>query len=80
MNIAVYFSTLCIVHVDLSEPAKDLVPKKVAGQLCYQLDYDVIVFFGQTEFKAELGWKTKVSCEPLRLTISRSNLIPSPGR
>lgn len=62
--------------MDLSEPAKDLVPKKVAGQLCYQLDYDVIVFFGQTEFKAELGWKTKVSCEPYVLLFT--DPIPSP--
>ena len=80
MIIAAHFSTFCIIYVDLGEPAKDLVPKTVAGGLCYQLDYDVIVFFGQIEFKAELGWKTKVSCEPLRLVICRYNPVPPPGR
>ena len=75
MKIAAHFFTLCIVHVDLSEPAKDLVPKQVAGQLCYELDYDVIVFFGQTEFKAELGWRTKVSWNPYAFLFTGSIFV-----
>ena len=62
MKVAVYFSTLCIVRVDLSEPANGLVPKrKPWGHVYYQLDYDVIMRFGLTELTAELSWKTKVT-------------------
>ncbi|KAI9569153.1 hypothetical protein HD554DRAFT_2204656 [Boletus coccyginus] len=54
------FSTLCTIRVNLSEAAKDLAPKREpSGQLYYRLDYDVIVFFGPTELRAELGWKTR---------------------
>ena len=66
MNMAVYFSTLCIVHVDLSEPANGLVPKrKPSGHVYYKLDYDVTVRFGLTELTAELSWKTKVTSQCL---------------
>ena len=49
--------------MDLSKPAKDLVSKNASGQVYYPLDYDVIVFFGLTELRAQLSWKTKVNCE-----------------
>ena len=63
-GIVVSFSVLCTVHVDLSKAIKDMVPlKKPSGRVYYQLDYDVIVFLRLTELKAQLGWKTKVSCE-----------------
>ncbi|KAN0094954.1 hypothetical protein V8E55_003241 [Tylopilus felleus] len=58
------FYPFCSIRVDLSQPAKNLVSRKNAsGQVYYQLDYDVIVFFGLTELQAQLSWKTKVSCE-----------------
>ena len=70
MNMAVYFSMLCIVHVDLSEPANGLMPKrKPWGYVYYQLDYDVIVRSGLTELTAELSWKTKVTSQCLLLGV-----------
>ncbi|KAN0094933.1 hypothetical protein V8E55_003220 [Tylopilus felleus] len=54
------FYPFCNIRVDLSKPAKDLVSKKSAsGQVYYQLDYDVLVFFGLTELTAKLSWMTK---------------------
>ena len=59
-TIAAAYATLCTIRVDLSQAAKDLVPKKLFGKVIYQLDFDVIIFFGLMELKAELGWKTNV--------------------
>ncbi|KAN0094963.1 hypothetical protein V8E55_003250 [Tylopilus felleus] len=53
------FYPFCSIRKDLSKPAKDLVSKNASGQVYYQLDYDVIVFFGLTELRAQLSWKTK---------------------
>jgi hypothetical protein len=54
------FYPFCSIYVDLGQPAKDLVQKRSSsGQVYYQLDYDVIVFFGLTELQAQLGWMTK---------------------
>ena len=57
------FFPLCDIHVDLSKAVKDLVPKVASGRVYYELDYDVIVLFGFTELRAQLGWNTKVRCE-----------------
>ena len=44
---------------------KDLVQKENAsGEIYYELKYDLIVYFGLTEIKAELGWRTKVCVKP----------------
>lgn len=40
--------------------AKDVVLRKHHGQFYYELDYDVIIFFGLTELQAYLEWKTRV--------------------
>ena len=75
-GIVASFSVLCTVRVDLSEAIKDIVPlKKPSGRVYYQLDYDVIVFLGLTELKAQLGWKTKVSCESWCLVAGLLNLL-----
>ncbi|KAI9572586.1 hypothetical protein HD554DRAFT_2202484 [Boletus coccyginus] len=63
-DISASFSTLCIICVDLSGAVKDLHKKNAFGQVYYQLDYDVIVFFGLTEIQAYLSWKTRVSANP----------------
>ena len=69
-TITAAYATLCTITVDLSRAAKDLSPKKkFFGKNIYQLDYDVIIFFGLTELKAELGWKTKVSSQPYILLV-----------
>lgn len=60
--IAASFFTFCTICVDLREPARDLVPKnKASGEVYYQLDYDVIIFWGLMEVKAQLSWRTRVS-------------------
>ena len=61
-SIVVSFFTYCTIHVDLSVATKDLVLKKAGSKIYYQLDYDVIVYFGLTELQAQLCWKAKVRC------------------
>ncbi|KAF8545913.1 hypothetical protein OG21DRAFT_1502123 [Imleria badia] len=53
------FSALCTVRADLNEAVKDAAMKKAAGQVYYQLDYNVVVLFGLTELQAFLGWMSK---------------------
>ena len=68
--VAASFSTLCTIHVDLSEAVGDLVKKKTgSGQVYYQLDYDVIVMFGLTELQAYLSWNSKVSRDTIPLAV-----------
>ena len=55
------FSAHCSIRVDLSVAMKDVVLRKSRGQFYYELDYDVIIFFGLAELQAYLGWKTRVS-------------------
>ena len=71
--IAVSFSTMCFIRVDLSKAAKALVPK---GQGYHQLDYDVIIFFGQTELQAQLVWMTKVCFGTSILTAANIVFVP----
>ncbi|KAI9572596.1 hypothetical protein HD554DRAFT_2014396 [Boletus coccyginus] len=67
-TIVASFSTYCIIHLDLSKATEDLVPQGEDSILVYyQLDYDITVFFGPTELRAELGWRTRVSCGPYAL-------------
>ena len=58
------------MRVDLSVAIKDVVPKKPFGQFIYELEYDVIVFFGLTELRAYLEWKTRVSNASVLLALS----------
>ncbi|KAN0094942.1 hypothetical protein V8E55_003229 [Tylopilus felleus] len=58
------FAPYCAIRADLSKATKDLVmTKNASGQVCYQLDYDVIVMFGLAELQAYLGWTTKAGHE-----------------
>ncbi|OJA12685.1 hypothetical protein AZE42_10334 [Rhizopogon vesiculosus] len=56
------FSTLCTIHPDLSELLQSAHPKQSALDQSdyYVLDIEVIFLFGQTELKAQVGWKYKV--------------------
>ncbi|KAG9307937.1 hypothetical protein JVU11DRAFT_12878 [Chiua virens] len=63
------FSVFCTIHVDLSVAAKDLVERRAFSQVYYQLDYCVIVYFGDTEITAFLGWKTRRGEERSPATI-----------
>ncbi|KDR69808.1 hypothetical protein GALMADRAFT_255622 [Galerina marginata CBS 339.88] len=50
------YTTVCKVKVDLSPlPSVSLVNE--SGKPYYRVDYDVIVFFGLTEMKAQVAWK-----------------------
>ena len=55
------FSTHCNIRVDLSVAVKDVVLRKHRGQFYYELDYDMIIFFGPKEIQAYLEWQTRVS-------------------
>lgn len=60
------FSELCTIHVDLNKAAKDsvaLIAK--SGETYYQVHYNVISLFGNTEFSAQIAWWTNVSQEYL---------------
>lgn len=46
--------------MDSSVAVKDVILRKHRGQFYYELDYNVIIFFGLTELKAYLEWKTRV--------------------
>ncbi|KAG2063017.1 hypothetical protein BDR04DRAFT_1111856 [Suillus decipiens] len=55
------FSTLCTIQADVDELSQTLRPKKSAtGQsYYYQIDFDIIILFGQTELKAQISWEDK---------------------
>ena len=56
---------------------KELVRKKnPSGKIYYELVYDVIVYFGLTEIKAELAWQTKVWVKLYVLQSTDSIVIP----
>ena len=51
--------------------ANKSVPKKgVSGEVYYQVDYEVIAFFGSTELTAQVAWKDNVSRKPHRFSFS----------
>ena len=63
-SILASFTPFCTIHVDLSNATKDLVRKQTSGRVYYQLDYDVVVFFGLTSLEAYLAKKTEVNSDP----------------
>ena len=64
-NIAASFSTSFEIRADLSAATNDLVQRtNASGEVYYQLNYDLIVYFGLVEIKAELAWKKKVRVKP----------------
>ena len=70
-NNAAFFSTSFEIHADLSAATNDLVQRtKASGEVYYQLNYYLIVYFGLAEIKAELAWKTKVRVKPYVLQFS----------
>ena len=60
------YSTLCYVHADTSQIAKTLKPlqshRSADGHvLYYRMSFNIILSFGLTEFKAQIGWMEDVS-------------------
>lgn len=59
------FREACVVIADTTVARKALVPQKnFIGMTYYQLEYDVVLLFGNTEFKAQIAWKEDVSYRP----------------
>ncbi|KAI6159165.1 hypothetical protein EDD17DRAFT_915883 [Pisolithus thermaeus] len=51
------FTTLCTIHADTSRLAAKLSPKRSKdGSVYYVIDIKVILLFGLTELKAQVGW------------------------
>jgi hypothetical protein len=59
------YSTLCYVHADTTQIAKTLKPVRTygpsGGGVYYRMSFDIILSFGLTEFKAQIGWTEDVS-------------------
>ena len=50
------YSQLCTIEADLSKIV--LQPMRSPnGMVFYRLDYDIVLLFGTTEFKALVSWK-----------------------
>ena len=74
---AASFSTIFVICADLSMATEELVRKKnPSGKIYYELVYDVIVYFGLTEIKAELAWQTKVWVKLYILQSTDSIVVP----
>ncbi|KAL4068706.1 hypothetical protein V8B97DRAFT_2024646 [Scleroderma yunnanense] len=56
------FTTLCTVRADTSKLARKLSPKRSKeGIMYYVIDVKVILLFGLTELKAQVGWNEDVT-------------------
>ncbi|KAJ8585554.1 hypothetical protein M405DRAFT_865328 [Rhizopogon salebrosus TDB-379] len=55
------FSTRCTIYPDLSELSQTLHPKKsgLDQSRYYEIDFEVIILFGQPELRAQVSWKHK---------------------
>ena len=49
------FTEQCTILADTSVAAGALRPREFGGKPYYRLDYDVILIFGLTELKAQIG-------------------------
>jgi hypothetical protein len=79
---------LCTLKADLSSLAGALQPQngkkrifKKDGNPFYRVDYDVCVYFGGTQLRANLQWKDKVStlASPLVSLLTKSQGVLCEG-
>jgi hypothetical protein len=65
------FSTLCTIHPDFSELSRTLTPQKSAidSSDYYEVDFEVVILFGQTELKAQISWEYEVRTSFLSICI-----------
>jgi hypothetical protein len=54
------YAKLCTIEADLSHLPLSPRPKYSGEGTCYQVNYDVVLLFGLTEFKAVIAWKENV--------------------
>jgi len=55
------YTRLCTIEVDLSHLPLPPLSKPSGEGIYYHLDFEVILLFGLTEFKAMVAWKENVS-------------------
>jgi hypothetical protein len=59
-ELADNFTKLCTIEADLSRIV--VTHRKATGMgSFYRVDYDIILFFGMTELKAQVAWTKNVS-------------------
>jgi len=56
-----FFPALCIVSADISELKKSAKLRRNKDRIYYDIDLDIIILFGLTEFKAQIAWRENVS-------------------
>jgi len=54
------FAELCTIDIDLSNLPLSPLSKRFGSRRYYRLDYDIVLFWGQTELKALIAWKENV--------------------
>jgi hypothetical protein len=52
---------LCTIEIGLSQLPSRPQPKATGSGAFYEVDYDIVLLFGMTEFKAQVAWKENVS-------------------
>jgi len=54
------FTELCTIPANLRNVANNSVAKiGISGEVYYQVDFDVVAFFGSTELTAQMAWKDR---------------------
>ena len=54
------YTELCTIEVDLSHLPLSPRPKHSGNGNFYDVDFDIVLLFGLTEFKAAIAWKENV--------------------
>ncbi len=57
--LAENYTRLCTINVDLSQLPVSTRPKTKGRGVYYTLSYEIVLFFGLTELKAQVAWKEK---------------------
>jgi hypothetical protein len=60
LNFSDNYTKLCTIEADLSQ-AMVLQPKTTGKKRFYSVNFDIILFFGMTELKAQVAWTVNVS-------------------
>jgi hypothetical protein len=62
LNITIIdnYTELCTIEVDLSHLPLSPRPKYSGEGTFYRTEYDIVLLFGLTEFKAAIAWKENV--------------------
>jgi hypothetical protein len=50
------YTMLCTIEVGLSQLPSRPQPKATGSETFYEVNYDIVLLFGMTEFKAQVAW------------------------